>query len=126
MEYGITHLSANDLFIVTTDGIMNLHCFLEMAESLLNHPSWAPNKSVIFNHEDLDFSHVSFDDIQKIRAFHAENEDRIGGGKSAIVLKKGFLHAWNNLWSQGEKIQTANSVKIFERHEDAMNWILDG
>jgi hypothetical protein len=109
--------------MVITGGRMNAEDFIAMAESLLQHPACLPNVNVIFDHTALEFDHVSIEDLQRIRAFHMSNEERIGSGKSAIVVKAGLSGEWIKLWIRGEKIKTKNKVRIFENCSDALSWL---
>lgn len=126
MQHIVHYLDVNGLFVVKTSGTMDAQGFYKMADDLLKHSRWAKDRDVVFDHQDLDFSKVSFDDIEGIRDYHRKNEDRIGGGKSAIIVREGFLGTWERLWSQGEKIQSANIVKVFDRYDEAMDWMLSG
>jgi len=123
MDYKITYADATDLLVIKTGGKMNAGDFIKMARDLLQHPRCLPNGNVIFDHTALEFNDVSVGDLQKIRAFHMSNEERIGHGKSAIVVKVGLSKEWHKLWSQGEKIKTGNKVQVFENYDDAVHWI---
>ena len=123
MRYTISYTDFIDLLMVITEGKMNAGDFIAMAESLLRHPRCLPDVNVIFDHTALEFQNVPVEDLQKIRAFHVDNEERIGSGKSAIVVKAGSSGEWHKLWSQGEKIKTKNRVQIFENCSDAVNWL---
>lgn len=126
MKYKITYSVPTNLLVVKTDGKMNVDDFLTMAGDLLQHPRRLPGGDVIFDHTALEFRDVSVDDLQKIRAFHMSNEESIGKGKSAIVVKAGLSKEWYKLWSQGNKIKTGNKVRVFEDYNDAADWILKG
>jgi hypothetical protein len=123
MNYKMTYLDPAGLLVVKTDGNMNADDFIAMAKDLLQHPQCVPNGNVIFDHTDLEFAGVPVGDLNKIRAFHMANEQRIGSGKSAIVVKSGLSGEWHRLWSQGEKIKTGNKVQVFEDLSDAANWL---
>ncbi len=126
MKYKITYTDSTNLLVIKTDGKMNADDFLTMAGDLLRHPRRLPGGDVIFDHTAMEFNDVSVDDLQKIRAFHLSNEESIGKGKSAIVVKAGLSKAWHKLWSQGRKIKTGNKVQVFDNYNDAANWILKG
>lgn len=123
MNYKITFADSIKLLVVKTKGKMNADDFIVMAKALLQHPQCLPNGNVIFDHSALEFNDVPVDDLQKIRAFHVNNEERIGSGKSAIVVKVGLSKEWLRLWSQGEKIKTQNKVQVFENYNNAINWM---
>jgi len=123
MNHKITYMNSSGLLVVKTSGKMNADDFIAMAKDLLHHPQFLVNGNVIFDHTALEFNDVSIDDLQKIRAFHMANEERIGNGKSAMVVKAGLYSEWHKLWSQGEKIKTRNRVRVFESYNDAVNWI---
>ena len=123
MDYSIRYLTSDDLYVVKTGGRVIGQDFVAMAEGLLHHPKWTQNKNVLFDHQELDFEHMSAKDLEEIRDFRAKNESKLGAGKSAIVLKSGMLPEWNRLWSQGEKIKTGNKVRIFENYNGAISWI---
>jgi len=126
MNYKITYMASMDLLSIKTNGRMNADDFIAMAKDLLRHPQCFPNSNAVFDHTALKFDGVSVNDLQKIREFHMNNEERIGNGKSAIVVKTGLSKEWHKLWSQGEKIRTGNKVKVFENYNDAINWAIKG
>jgi len=126
MNYKVTFVDAINLLVVKTSGKMNADDFIVMAKDLLQQPQCLPDGNVIFDHTVLEFNDVALDDLEKIRAFHMSNEDRIGSGKSAIIVKPGLSQEWHRLWSKGEKIKTANKVQVFENYNDAVNWIKSG
>jgi hypothetical protein len=123
MRYDIEFDDSADVIVVKTSGEMTQDDYIEMAESILQHPRHTPGENIIFNHSDLDFSNVTVETLKAIRTFHKQNEDRIGGGKSAIVVKSGFLWKWYELWDQGKKIKTRNKVMVFESLDNAVQWI---
>ncbi len=123
MNYKIIYA---DLLVVKTSGKMNADDFIKMAKDLLQHSQCLPNGNVLFDHTALEFNAVPAGDLRKIRAFHMRNEERIGNGKSAIVVKIGLAKEWHKLWSQGEKIKTGNKVQVFEDYNEAVNWIAKG
>jgi len=123
MNYKIAFMTSMDLISVKTSGKMNARDFIVMAEDLLQHPRFLSNSNIVFDHTALKFEDVPVDDLQKIRSFHISNEEKIGNGKSAIVVKAGLSKEWYKLWSQGRKIKTGNKVKVFENYNDAIDWI---
>jgi len=121
MKYTIEYLNPENCFMIKTHGNMTGDDFIAMAEEILNHTDYKPNENVLFDHRELHFENATIYDIEKIRNFHRENENRIGNGKSAIVVKS--QSEWENIWDQGEKIKTQNIVEIFDNFKNAMNWI---
>ncbi|MFC2149189.1 hypothetical protein ACFLQ8_00640 [Candidatus Auribacterota bacterium] len=123
MEYKVTNDNESGFFIVSTEGKMNAREFIQMAKAILSHPQWVPNGNVLFDHRRLDFDDVPLDDLDVIRCFHQQKEERIGKGRSAIVVKDGFVGKWFDLWSQGEKIKTESNVKVFDSYDQAVLWV---
>jgi len=123
MQYSIDHIYEDRITIVKTRGEMSADGFLVMAEGILNCSDRPVSGNVLFDHTDLDFAGVVLEDLDKIRAYHVKNEERIGSGKSAILLAAGMKLAWDKLWDQGQKIQTANIVQIFEDRQLALKWL---
>lgn len=126
MNYQITYFDETGLLLVKTDGKMNADDFIMMAKDLLQHSKFSTNGDVIFDHTALGFKDVSVSDLQKIRVFHMDNDQRIGSGKSAMIVKSGLSKEWLKLWSQGEKIKAGNKVQVFESYNDAIGWIMQG
>lgn len=121
MKYKIEYSNSEDLFVIKTYGNMTGKGFVAMAQKILGHPDYKSGSNVLFDHRELNFENVTIQDIEKIRDFHRENENKIGNGKSAMVVKS--QSEWSNLWDQGEKIKTGNIVKVFDDFDNAMNWI---
>lgn len=125
MNYKITPMDLANFLLVNTSGVMNSGDFIAMAKDILNHPECLKDGNIIFDHSYLEFRDVSLDELQKIRQFHMDNEEKIGKGKTAIIVKSGLAKKWYKLWSQGERIKTENKVKVFENYNDAVNWIVE-
>ncbi len=123
MKYAINNLGFDNTRIVRTYGKMNGADYIEMAKDLLKGKDCFPGGNAIFDHRELDFTGIVLKDLEQIRSFHVANEEKIGGGKTAILLKSGMIEEWNKLWSQGKKIKTNNKTKLFENYEQAEAWI---
>jgi hypothetical protein len=121
MQYKITYLPQEEVTIIITFGKMTAEGFTEMAKDILNHPNYKPNNNTLFDHRELDYSATAIEDLNKIRDFHRQHENEIGNGKSAMLIKS--IPDWNRLWSQGEKIETANQVQLFEDLNSAISWL---
>lgn len=126
MKYSIVYSDEMGLVTVKTTGSMNAHDFIGMAEDILRSPNYSPGTDVFFDHEDLDFSDVMPEELEAIRAFHRDNESRIGGGRSVILLRPGLSGKWHGLWSQGSKLRTANQARVFEDRDEAVRWVMTG
>lgn len=126
MDYSINSVRLSNLLAVKTQGRMNGRDFILMAGSLLKHPLCSPNGDVLFDHTELEFAGVPEEDLRMIREFHKDHEVQIGNGRSAIVVKPGQAEVWYKLWSQGEKLRTANQVQVFENYGDAVAWMNEG
>lgn len=111
------------MLVVKTSGAMDPGVFIAMAEELLHHPSRQGCTGVLFDHTCLDFSNAGIEVLERVRAFHRSHEAEIGPGKSAMLMRPGSAAEWEKLWAQGEKIRSANVVRIFEDRRDAMDWI---
>ena len=123
MEYSIKFDKKEDLLVIKTEGTMNSLDYISMAQDILRYPDHRSGGNSVFDHRDLDFSHVRLEDLERIRAFHVKNEERIGSGKSAFLFGKGRAEAWIKLWSMGEKIKTSNRVRIFEDDVKMLEWL---
>jgi len=121
MKYAIEFLRATGGLLVTTNGKMSGRDFVAMAGDMLRYPG--RGRTVVFDHQKLDYNGAPLKDLEMIRDFHRAHEREIGGGKSAIVVKTGGAESWYRLWSQGEKIQTKNHVKVFEDFQEAVCWV---
>lgn len=121
MTFKITYTKESAYFLVVTKGRMNSTDFIEMAESILNREERP--RGVIFDHRKLNFDGVDIVALTKIRRYHEKNDDRIGNGKSAIVLEKNKIAGWFQLWSQGEKAAVSNTVQLFNNLEEAAEWV---
>lgn len=95
--------------------------FIALAAGILHHSNYKPNNNVLFDHRELIFKNVTIQDIEEIRHFHRENENKIGNGKSAIVVRS--QSEWDDIWRHGEKLKTENIVKVFDNFDSAINWI---
>jgi len=123
MKYAIRFDKSIGVLVIKTSGMMNGNDFTDMAEDILRNPERSQSNGVIFDHVDLDFSAVSVDDLEEIRAFHKRHDRQIGSGKSAIVVRQGFSDKWLKLWDKGTKIKTQNLVRVFEDFADAVCWL---
>ena len=123
MRYSINKNSERGIIVVKTYDQMTAQGFWGLAEDILNGPYHSGSKGVLFDHTQLDFSGAVLEDLERIRAYHLKNEQRIGPGKSAILLASGKGPCWEKLWSQGKRIQTAGKVRVFEDRQKALDWL---
>ncbi len=121
MKHNIEYLVKDVLFIIKTNGNMSGNGFICMAEEILAHPSYEPNRNTLFDHRALNIDNVTFEDVEQIRGFHRTHESEIGNGKSAILVE--CIDKWQRLWQQGDKIITENRVNVFDDFDSAMRWL---
>ncbi len=123
MRFTVAFIEPGGPFVVSTAGRMSGRGFIAMAEELLHHPRFAPGGGVLFDHAALSFEGIPPSVLQRIRDFHMRHEERIGSGKSAIVVGPGRVGRWYALWSQGKKIRTGNITKVFTARAPALRWL---
>jgi hypothetical protein len=121
VRHHIEYLNQENVFIIKTDGDMTGEGFIIMAEEILNHLQYKTDNNVLFDRRELNFENVTIPDLEMIRKFHVKNENIIGNGRSALVVND--QSQWNNLWDKGEKIKTANIVRVFDDFDSALRWI---
>lgn len=123
MRFTVAFVEPGGPFVVSTAGRMSGRGFIAMAEELLRHPRFTSGGGVLFDHAALSFDGIPLAVLQRIRDFHVRHEERIGSGKSAIVVGPGRVGRWYALWSQGERIHTGNITKVFAARAPALRWL---
>lgn len=75
--------------VVTLIGKLAIEAHQRMVEDILGHPEWNAGLPILFDHRQVDFSGVHYEELLAMFATHAANEGRIGPARSAILTNPG-------------------------------------
>jgi hypothetical protein len=124
MKWTVTYDEENDYVRVTTEGVFNVTDHLEMIEDILSRDFWRPGMAAFFDHRLLDFGESTFEIMMEASANHTANDDRIGSGKAAILMKTiadfGIGRQFQSI--AGDNISAL--LHIFTNEEKAHRWII--
>src|SRR5689334_5507182 len=72
---------------VVTAGEFDLVDHARMIEDIVSRDFWRPGLDVLFDHRNLNFGFTTTETMKRASANHEKNDDRIGDGKAAILMK---------------------------------------
>lgn len=123
MSFELSFNAEQGFFHVTSQGKLSAPGMADIGEALLTHDKWHPGTAVLFDHRQLEFSATPVEVLEEIREFHRSHQDQIGYGKSAFVVSPGQIEAWLKLWQQGHKISSDHRTAVFDKMDEALNWL---
>jgi hypothetical protein len=125
MEWTVEHKQAQDYVIVATRGEFALHDHVRMIEDIVSRGFWRPGTAVLFDHRSLDFGAVGFGGMRQAAANHVAQDDRIGSGKAALLMRTPADYGRGRQFEMLTDGVVSATVQIFLDETEALRWLLD-
>jgi hypothetical protein len=111
--------------LIVTRGDFNLADHRRMVESLLSSPEWRPGTATLFDHRQLDFGDMGFNEMLEVKSIHVNNDTLIGNGKSASLLRSSGDYGIGRQFQNLAGGIVSAQVGIFQDEAEAVAWLLD-
>jgi hypothetical protein len=126
MTWEIEYVKSRNFVKVVTGGVFNLNDYIEMAEDILSREFWRPGLDVLFDYRKADFSKTTFEVVMAASRNHQKNDERIGGGKSAILMKSRSDYGLGRQFEMVSEGKVSSNLYIFLDEREALEWLLTG
>jgi hypothetical protein len=124
MQYSIIFDDLNNYFFINTTGTFNVDIFSKLAKDLLTHPKWVTGSNCIFDYRNTDFIKTSTNELLSATNMHKRNNDIIGHGKSAFVMKDIANFGIGRMYQSLTEGNVDTSFYIFTDINKAIDWVM--
>ena len=108
---------------VTTGGEFSPPEFAAMVEEILGQPYWEPGTPALFDHRKLDFGKSDYRTMMQASQTHRVNDDRIGNGRTALVMSKGVGFGVGRQYQSLIDGSVSAQVQLFTDENKALKWL---
>lgn len=126
VEWTVTPSPDGRYVIVVTSGRFDPAGHRRMTEDILSREFWRPGMDALFDHRLLDFGGADFPAMVEARDTHKLNDERIGDGKAAIVVKSLADFGVGRMFQSLAENQVRADLQLFQNYDDAVDWIERG
>ncbi|HEX8390855.1 MAG TPA: hypothetical protein VF665_00755 [Longimicrobium sp.] len=126
MKWTVDIPEADRHAVVTTSGTFGVADHLRMIEDIVSRPGWRPGTDVLFDHRQLTFGDADFGTMTQARANHLRHNDRIGGGKAAILVRSLSDYGRGRQFELLTNDNVAASLCVFLDPDEAVGWLRAG
>jgi hypothetical protein len=111
--------------LIVTRGDFNLADHRTMVESLLSNPQWRSGTATLFDHRQVRFGDIGFNEMLEAKSIHVSNDTRIGNGKSASLMRSDADFGLGRQFQHLTGGRVSAQVRIFLNEAEAVAWLLD-
>jgi hypothetical protein len=123
MPYDITFDPGESIFRIRTTGTVSRDGFEQLLEGLLKHPKWRSGMSLLSDYSDAEASSLSADDVRDLAQFYASLKDRLGPGRSAIVVSDALAFGIARMGISIAELKVSRQFRVFRSVQDAEQWL---
>lgn len=109
---------------VVTNGNFNIKDHLKMIEDVVSRDFWLPGMNVFFDHRKLNFGSTDITIFRGASANHAQNDERIGDGKAAILMKSIADFGRGRQYELITDPKVSAKLRIFLDEREALQWLI--
>lgn len=108
---------------VVTNGDFTLEDHEKMIKDIVSREFWQPGTDVFFDHRKLNFGQTSIDLMKRASANHHENDELIGDGRAAILMKSLVDFGRGRQFELLPADKVSAKMRIFMDADAAINWL---
>jgi hypothetical protein len=110
---------------VRTVGEFSIDDHARMIEDIVSSDFWKPGLDVLFDHRNLEFGFTTAAFWKKASENHERNDDRIGDGKAAILMKSVVDFGRGRQFEMITSDKVSAKLRVFMDEESAVSWLLE-
>ena len=114
---------AGHYFLITTTGEATVEDFDRLINEMLGRAEWKIGMSWITDHSDLDTGPLTVSDVKMIADLCAQNRERFGAGKIAVVLRRDLEFGLARMWAVFVEGRWDVEAGVFRSLDDAIDWL---
>jgi hypothetical protein len=123
MYWSVQLPEADEYAIVTTSGTFSVADHLRMIEDIVTRPGWRPGTDVLFDNRALDFGAADLRAMYEASDNHLRNDQRIGGGKAAILVSSLSDFGRGRQFEQLTEGRASATMHVFLDEAEARDWL---
>lgn len=123
MNCTVEKIESSSYVRVITSGVFSVEGQLNMIEFIISRDFWRPGLDVLFDHRQLDFGTTDVSLMREAGNNHIKNDDKIGDGKAAILMKSLPDFARGRQFELLTESKVTAKMKIFKDEEEAIKWL---
>ena len=112
--------------VVRTHGVFNVEDHARMVADIVSRGEWHPGQPILFDHRELDFDTAGYEEMRRARDNHVAHEERIGGARSAILMKSSSDFGLGRQFQMLIDGRASAELRIFSDESSATEWLCDG
>lgn len=109
--------------VVRTRGVFNVSDHGRMVEDIVSREEWRPGHSILFDHRELSFDSIGYEDMVRARENHLAHEARIGNARSAILMKSAADYGVGRQFQLLAEGRVSADLEIFADEQAATAWL---
>jgi len=110
---------------VKASGIMTPASFNRQFRHLVDHPDWQPGTNILSDYTEIDGSRLTAEDVRGMAGSYRALADRIGPGRSAIVVSEALEFGLARMWVSWAEMKIPREVRVFTSMSEAEAWVLE-
>lgn len=123
MEWIVEYIADKKIATVRTIGSFTVEDHARMVEDIVSREFWKPGLDVLFDHRELEFGFTNFEIMKRASANHEKNDERIGNGKAAILMKSIVDFGRGRQFELIADDKVSAKLKVFRDEESAVKWL---
>jgi hypothetical protein len=124
MNWAFEYVVDKKYIRVVSEGIFTAREQAHLIEDLISQPYWRKGMPVLFDNRKLDYSVGGTTAIKEASRFHIENNERIGGGKAALLMKSATDFGFGRQYELLTDVVTSVNIHVFLDENQALRWLL--
>jgi hypothetical protein len=109
---------------IVSEGEFSAGEAVQLIEDLLSQPYWRKGIPVLVDNRKLDYSGGGTTAIKEASKFHIANDERIGNGKSALLMKSVTDFGLGRQYELLTDESVSANLHIFMDENQALRWLL--
>lgn len=123
MNWRIENIRDENFVKIVANGAFDADAHLKMLEDLVSRRFWEPGTSVLLDFRAIETAGVNLKDVRQASGNRQEIDARLGGGKSAYLMKSLADFARGRQFQLLTEDKVTSKLCIFMDEEKALEWL---
>ena len=113
------------LFEVKTNGDAEPGGIKEFLDSMIAHEKWKPGTSFLVDHSELDFGHLTVNDVHAIEGVCARLRAELGKARCATLAPRNEQYGLVRMWDVFVERKWDVIHHVFRSRDEAVSWLMN-
>ena len=124
MKWTFEYIKDKNYIRIVSEGVFSGGEAIQLIEDLLLQPYWRKGMPVLVDNRRVDYSVGGIAAMQEAGKFHIENDERIGEGKAALLMKSVADFGLGRQYELLTDEAVSANVHVFLDENQALRWLL--